>query len=1169
MADFDDSSIPPELRPTPCPLCGGERIHILFGMLSAQAHFELGAAIRAGRIQLGGCVSNFLYDPKSMCSTCHCGPNWLGQLMYLTSDGEYDWVDPRQKRREERRMAPIWGRGGRQRESAEDGEALEAVDTPSEVSTATPGATPVASSAQPPVLPSTVAPGPADAHPPAPDEPFVALACEDRIFSPTRRPGDPLEVEFSAALRPDQPWSKLVQLQPTAEELNFEVRGENLLIFGLLRGDQATTVVLDRGIEALDGRKTAQIERLRLQTKPETGGIELYSSEAQGVAILEAGLGAFCPLLVQRTEEEWVEAAALTGPVRAQLGPDADDLPWRTLYRGRLRETIRQPWRAALDLRPLLPPPTSGGGAEQHGGQAGPVGGAVAVRLGGAGRAKHMLVTDTGVVLVRSGNRARVWQRSLTTGAEIPRVDQSLGGHAAAQVLGQPWMVDWPPEQDAIELPTPEASVVVGDWQLEGRCFGAAWPEDAHLTLASPVAVAGGTLQLMGWWAGPGPEGAPPQVNWSLTRGGEPIAQGQGELEPRAGSDGPGGPAGGLCIALPAVLKPGNYWLNASWVGAPGQCSWSLQLAERAPWSWSLDWDSRKLTFLPVASARTAPQESSALSALRQWLEALLAPWTGAASAPPTSVACAQWPLPLQFQPLPLGAGRRQLPEPRAWARQSEARRQLGEHVAIKRAEFYPVDVRPLPLAPDGGVDLGDRRGHTVVGIRAGKKQLGVRVRRQSPDLAIELRAQAVCVAPGQPWQLAVEIRGDAPAALSLKLCRVEVRDPLVWDAQEAPHRSDLQPQVTEIAFVTLAAPASGAAAQLEFPPGTLPVPLVAAKPGRYRAVLQAGDGEVIRQIDLFAWAPGADLGPWWDIDRPDVQPLAVDLEAQTVDLLVHSPLKAGWAVLGWEGTPLEEWQEVEVQGHSARVRLPLPAHPEQRPMLNVLVQAPRLAPPDLRDVDPGRPRSAAAGIDLFGKWQLGQPLGELTVVRTGADLQVAVACSGPLPENAQVWVWAVPEALAQAELPAEPADGDFCLERYDNRLQIPPRQGWAEVAVPGVRPAFWARHADSWQIPAAQRPPNKPDGWVFGHSTEAQARHDAAGEPNIHIDLKLPPDLGPVAWPADLPDPPWPVAQWPLHEGRAAGALACPPGPALGWRVRALVRTAGAPLRLSAAAVP
>lgn len=1077
-------------------------------------------------------------------------------------------------------MAPIWGRGDKWSDRGQDVEAPEAAETTGAATTTTQEATPMDSTAKPLVPPPSVAAGPAGAHAPAPDEPFVALACEDGTFRPSRRPGDPLEVEFSAALRPDQPWGKLVQVQPTAEELNFEVRGENLMIFGLLRGDQATSVVLDRGIEALDGRKTAQIERLRLQTKPEAGGIELYSSEAKGVAILEAGLGAFCPLLVQRTQEEWVEAAALTGPVRAQLGPDADDLPWSTLYRGRLRETIRQPWRAALDLRPLLPQPAGSAlaglpsevtGRQEigHAGAVRPVGGAVAVRLGGAGRPKHMLVTDTGVVLVRSGSRARVWLRSLTTGAEIPRADQSLGGHAAAQALGQPWMVDWPPEQDAIELPTPEASVVVGDWQLEGRRFGVAWPAEAHLTLASPVAVAGGTLQLMGWRAGPGSEGAPPHVKWSLNCSGETVAKGQGELGPGGDAAGSSGPAGGLCIALPAVLKPGNYWLNASWVGAPGQCSWSLQLAERAPWSWSLDWDSRKLTFLPVGSARTAPQESSALSALRQWLEALLAPWTGAASAPSASVACAQWPLPLQFQPLPLGAGRRQLPEPRAWARQSEARRQLGEHVAIKRAEFYPVDVRPLPLAPNGDVDLGDRPGHAVVGIRAGKKQLGVRVHRQSPDLAIELRAQAVCVAPRQPWQLAVEIRGEAPAALSLKLYRVEVRDPLVWDAQVAQHRSDLQPQVNEIAFVTLAAPASGLAAQLESPPATLPVTLAAPEPGRYRAVLQAGDGEVIRQIDLFAWASGEDLGPWWDIDRPDLQPLAVDLETQTVDLLVHSPLKAGWAVLGWEGTALEEWQEAEVQGHSARVRLPLPAHPEQRPMLNVLVQAPRLAPPDLRDFDPGRPRSAAAGIDLWGRWQLGQPLGELTVVRAGPELQVAVACTGPLPENAQVWVWAVPEALMQAELPAEPADGDFGLERYDNRAQIPPRQGCAEVAVPGVRPAFWSRHADSWQIPAAQRPPNKPDGWVFGHSTEAQARHDAAGEPNIHIDLKLPPDLGPVAWPADLPDPPWPAAQWPLHQGRAAGALACPPGPALGWRVRALVRTAGAPLRLSAAAVP
>lgn len=75
MADFDDSLIPPEFRPTPCPLCGGERIQILFGMLSAQAHFELGPAIQADRIKLGGCVSNFPYEPTSVCSTCHCGPN--------------------------------------------------------------------------------------------------------------------------------------------------------------------------------------------------------------------------------------------------------------------------------------------------------------------------------------------------------------------------------------------------------------------------------------------------------------------------------------------------------------------------------------------------------------------------------------------------------------------------------------------------------------------------------------------------------------------------------------------------------------------------------------------------------------------------------------------------------------------------------------------------------------------------------------------------------------------------------------------------------------------------------------------------------------------------------------------------------------------------------------
>jgi hypothetical protein len=196
----------------------------------------------------------------------------------------------------------------------------------------------------------------------------------------------------------------------------------------------------------------------------------------------------------------------------------------------------------------------------------------------------------------------------------------------------------------------------------------------------------------------------------------------------------------------------------------------------------------------------------------------------------------------------------------------------------------------------------------------------------------------------------------------------------------------------------------------------------------------------------------------------------------------------------------------------------------------------------------------------------LGQPTGELKVVRRGAQLHVAIACGGPVPANAELWVWAVPEALVQAELPEQPGDGGLGLEWYDNRKQIPPRQGCAEVAVAGVRPAFWSRHAERWQIPPGQRPQGKPDGWVFGHSTDSAARYDAAGEVHMHLSLKAPPDLGPVAWPADLPDQPWPVRHWRLEQGLAEGELPCPPGPAMGWRVRAVVRTAGAPLTLAAA---
>ena len=1114
MASFDDSTIPEDLRPDTCPLCGGERICILFGMLSAQTWHELGDAIRAKRIEAGGCISNFLYDPKRYCTTCLRGPNYLGQLMYLDSNGDFDWVDPQQKHAMERQMAQMRAH----LRVAESGDEGSDAAVGSATSSLGPGDSPALLGGEPgPAaaacpLPLAAATGAAT---PGQEEPFAAIACEERTFSAHRKPDDPIVVVFSAPLLPVQPWSKLVEVRPDGAELTFEVRGEKLLVYGLLRGDQATKVGLSRGIAALDGRTTASRERLELHTAPEAECLEVYSSAAGGAAILEAALGPFCPLLAKEGDDEVVEVAALAGPVRDDVGPLASEFPWREVYRGRLRETIRQPWRVAVDLRPLLPHPS---------------GGAVALRTHASSLVKSLLVTDSGLAIVRAGGRARIWLRSLATGATIPRAALAHSPDPEPHLTSAPWVVDWPRDAEAIEVPTPEATVVVGNWQLDGRRWDVPQPIAARLYLASPVAVAGGTLELFGWTGGaPADAGPTIQVAWQLHCGGKTLAQGQGDL-------GPDGRGGSLRIALPPSLGRNALWLRASWLGVESAWTWDLRRAERAPWTWKLDSAATKLTILP------AP--------------------LGQNGRPAASVACAQWsvrPLP---QPLPVGAGRRELPDPLKTADLSVGRRSMGEWVVSPRPESHPADVVRLPLDSDGSAELGPGRGHAVVGVTVGKAKLGVRIWRQQAEVQLELRAKAVCVAPSQPWQLAVQADGDAPALGQVRLYRIQASDPLAWDAEAAPRRIDTDPAAVEVGQWPVTGQPRPATDQSFMQALTLTAP----QPGRYRAVLEAADGEVLRQIDLFAWAPGVDLGPCWDVDRPDVQPLAVDLHSKTVELLIHSPLQSGLAVAGWDDARLEDLGEFPVQGHAAHVRLPLPTHPEQMPMLHVIVQAPRLAPPDLRPDDPGRPRCATASVDLFGKWHLGQPTGELKVVRRGAQLHVAIACGGPVPANAELWVWAVPEALVQAELPEQPGDGGLGLEWYDNRKQIPPRQGCAEVAVAGVRPAFWSRHAERWQIPPGQRPQGKPDGWVFGHSTDSAARYDAAGEVHMHLSLKAPPDLGPVAWPADLPDQPWPVRHWRLEQGLAEGDLQCPPGPAMGWRVRAVVRTAGAPLTLAAA---
>ncbi len=264
-----------------------------------------------------------------------------------------------------------------------------------------------------------------------------------------------------------------------------------------------------------------------------------------GPPILEAQLGAFYPLLAAE-DDAVVEAAPLPGLVRPGENADPrDELPWQTVYSGRLRETLRQPWRVAIDLRPLLP---------------NALGGVVALRGSSGSWARRVLVSDSGVLVLRAESRARIWLRSLSTGEPVGAIGSSA---SSAQPNVPPFaanLVDWPSDLEHVEIATPEALVTVGRWQTRRHYWHHGPRRRGHLQLASPVVLPGGVVQVLGWMlAEGGATDAPTRLHWSLEVGRRQVAR--GEL-PWGLPDSPGAAAVAL-LHLPPKLDGGSLLLKA------------------------------------------------------------------------------------------------------------------------------------------------------------------------------------------------------------------------------------------------------------------------------------------------------------------------------------------------------------------------------------------------------------------------------------------------------------------------------------------------------------------------------------------------------------------------------------------------------------------------------